>query len=91
MIRRIPLALALALCLGACGAEEADPAPETPEPAEAPIAVGTETEEPTEEAPPEISEEDFPIAEDFEEESVAAITADNLEAELAAMEAELAE
>ncbi|MFK7988013.1 MAG: hypothetical protein AB8I08_18480 [Sandaracinaceae bacterium] len=91
MIRRIPLALALALSLVACGAEEADPAPETPEPAETPVAVDMETEESTEEALPDISEEEFPLAEDFEEEATAAITADNLEAELAAMEAELAE
>ena len=89
MIRQIPLALALALSLAACGAEaDSDPASESPDPTEAPTAVA---EEPADEEAMEIAEEDFPIPEDFEEEAATSITAENLEDEVAALEAELAE
>ncbi len=78
----------LALGLAACGGEETTE-PTAPEaPVEAPVE-----EEPTVEeeaaAEPEITADDLAIAADFEDEAVEQITADNLEAELAALEAEI--
>ncbi|MEC7520727.1 MAG: hypothetical protein VYE22_12715 [Myxococcota bacterium] len=83
-MRRLWLIMALA-ALGACGGEDttADP------PEEAPTA---EVAEPEAEAEPEAtapSPEEVPLPEDFEEEAARDITAENLEDELAAMEAEL--
>jgi ABC-type glycerol-3-phosphate transport system substrate-binding protein len=82
------LVLALAFAASACGGQAAEPAPE-PEPAvEEPAAEDTTAEETPapEEAP---SEEEIPLAEDFAEEVASAITAENLDDELAALEAEL--
>ncbi len=75
-----------ALSLGACGEET----PEVEEHILVPADV--DHDEPSEEAPAEeeISAEDVPIPEDFEDEVAAEITADNLEDAIRALESEIA-
>ncbi|GAB5542015.1 MAG: hypothetical protein SangKO_017750 [Sandaracinaceae bacterium] len=82
-MNRLIIATALGLSLAACGAEES-----APEPTEPPTEAVAETEEEPEAAP---TAEEMPLPEDFAEEAEQEITAENLEAELAALESELGE
>ena len=91
MSRASFLSLGLALALSACGAEAAEPASEPIEATEPEAAGDTEEAAEAEEAEPEITAEDLALPEDFEDEVAEEINADNLEDELAALEAELAE
>ena len=91
MNRRWTAAL-FVLTLSACGAEEATPPTEDPVDEVAAIdesAVEDTSEEAAEEL--EIAADEFPIPEDFEEEAAGEIRAENLEEQVAALEAELAE
>ena len=87
------VALSCVLALGACSPDEAaDPVGSEPVVAEVePIELRAENELPEEPDVEDIAAEDFPLPEDFEEEAAQEITSENLEVQIAALEAELAE
>ena len=93
-MNRLIIATALGLSLAACGAEES-----APEPTEPPTEAVTETEVEPEAVVKQFDDllaaaptaEEMPLPEDFAEEAEQEINAENLEAELAALESELGE